>query len=875
MINSRSRAAQSAPRPTALHYGVAVVAVGLALLLSFLAQPLIEQNPFLIFFAATALSAWYGGLGPGLLATALGAVAACYFFLPPTFSFDLAGLGILRLAAFVAVSVLISALSEVRRRREHAAYTQREQLRVTLASIGDGVIATDTEGRVTFLNPVAAALTGWQQEAAVGQPVEAVFRIVNADTRATVESPIAKVLREGVVVGLANHTILLSRDGVERPIDDSGAPIRNSRGNLSGVVLVFRDVTERALAETARAELLAREQAARGEAERERERMAFLADSSRLLASSLDYATTLQQVANLAVPRLADWCVVDLPSEAGDIEMVAAAHVDPDKVRWAHELRKAYPVDPAAPVGPPHVIRTGEPQIFPDIPDSLLESVARTPEELRILRAVGYRSAMVVPLRARGVVLGALTLVIAESERRFTSSDLAFAQELADRAAVAIDNARLYQDVQEAHGIAEDALEQLGRLQLVTASLGAATTPEQVADVVAEEGLAAVDADAGAVFVLTDDGRAWEALSFRGYPAELAPRHVRSPVDVPGPLYDALHTRSLVAVETPEEMLGRWPHLAEAQAQSGDAASVAVPLLLGEQILGVLYVAFRAPCRFSEDDRSFMTSLGRQCAQALDRARLYAAEQAARSAAEAALSHRDVFLSVAAHELKTPLTALMGQAQLLQRRAARDGHLSERDQRTVSIIAAQTQRLDLLVQALLDISRLEHGRLTIERASLDLRDLVGRVVDEIQPTLERHALAYAADEAPLWIDGDALRLEQVLHNLVGNAVKYSPEGGTVSVRLERRGDRAVVTIADQGIGIPRDAIPHLFQRFFRAGNVDPRHISGMGIGLYVVREIVALHGGTVSVESADGRGSTFAVSLPALEAEAQVERGRE
>lgn len=154
-----------------------------------------------------------------------------------------------------------------RRRSEAAVRQERELLRVTLASIGDAVITTDAQGAVTFLNPMAVALTGWIEEHAVGLPVERVFRIVNETTRESVESPVARVLREGIVVGLANHTVLVARHGVERPIEDTGAPIRSPDGSLVGVVLVFRDVTEQRAAARHREELLVREQLARKAAE--------------------------------------------------------------------------------------------------------------------------------------------------------------------------------------------------------------------------------------------------------------------------------------------------------------------------------------------------------------------------------------------------------------------------------------------------------------------------------------------------------------------------------------------------------------------------------------------------------------------------------
>jgi PAS domain S-box-containing protein len=246
-----------------------------------------------------------------------------------------------------------------------------------------------------------------------------------------------------------------------------------------------------------------------------------------------------------------------------------------------------------------------------------------------------------------------------------------------------------------------------------------------------------------------------------------------------------------------------------------------------------------------------------------ERAELLEREHAARAAAEAAVRVRDTFVSTAAHELKTPLTVLQGNIQLLQRRQSRAALLPEHDQRLLRIIGEQAARLNRLIDVMLDISRLQTGQLTIMRAPLDISALVRRVADDIRPTLVQHTLSCDLPDTPLMVEGDELRLEQVLQNLLSNAVKYSPDGGSISVRAERQAERVCIAIADQGIGIPQANLPNLFKRFYRADNVDPQQISGMGIGLYVVRAIVELHGGQVGVVSAEAGGSTFTVCLPA------------
>lgn len=244
---------------------------------------------------------------------------------------------------------------------------------------------------------------------------------------------------------------------------------------------------------------------------------------------------------------------------------------------------------------------------------------------------------------------------------------------------------------------------------------------------------------------------------------------------------------------------------------------------------------------------------------------LVQAQTTARHTAEVAVKARDTFLSVASHELKTPLTALLGNAQLLRRRITGKDKLTPGEHRNVDAIVEGSQRLSKLVDELLDHTRLMEGRLQLEQLPLELGALVTHVAEEIKPTLIRHTLTVHEAPEALPIIGDPLRLEQVLLNLIGNGVKYSPAGGPIEVRLERAAPWAIVQVSDQGIGIPATALPLLFKQFYRAPNAVTKHIAGMGIGLYVVKAIVERHGGTISVESTEGQGSIFRVCLPLAE----------
>jgi PAS domain S-box-containing protein len=252
--------------PTGWRYLAALAVVALAALLRMALEPLWgNQIPFIFFYPAIMLAAWVGGLGPGLAATVVSATLADYLWIEPARSLRIeSATDALALATFVVNGSLISALNEAWRRGALRLLAAEERLRVTLGGIGDAVVTTDARGRVTALNAVAQQLVGWTEPEAAGRPLSEVFVIVNEVTRQAADNPVYKVLREGSVAGLANHTVLLARDGREIPIDDSAAPVRADDGTLLGVVLVFRDITarrqherERALADRRKDEFLA------------------------------------------------------------------------------------------------------------------------------------------------------------------------------------------------------------------------------------------------------------------------------------------------------------------------------------------------------------------------------------------------------------------------------------------------------------------------------------------------------------------------------------------------------------------------------------------------------------------------------------------
>lgn len=315
---------------------------------------------------------------------------------------------------------------------------------------------------------------------------------------------------------------------------------------------------------------------------------------------------------------------------------------------------------------------------------------------------------------------------------------------------------------------------------------------------------------------------------------------------------DAIRNLLSQMQQTEEDLLIQRTHAAQTTLT---AASVTV-------ILATLINLLLLLLAYSLTQRAFM----RREQAARERERHLEDERRARAEAENAVRLRDQFLSIASHELKTPLTAMRMHIELLERRLTCEGGLGERHTRGFSAVVRQLTRMQALIGAMLDVSRIERGQLDLDLAPTDIAALARTIAEEVQPTTDAHTIAISAPEAPLYINGDAMRLEQVLQNLVHNAIKYSPNGGAIHVEVTRDGAMARIRVRDEGMGIAPEALPRLFERFYRAPNATSEHISGMGIGLHLVREIVRLHGGEIAVSSVEGAGSTFTIRLPLLPA---------
>jgi PAS domain S-box-containing protein len=322
--------------------------------------------------------------------------------------------------------------------RESLARAQAEAAQQQLATLVDaspvGLALLDSDQRFIAINEALAEINGSSREHHLGKTVLEVF----GQSDPAVVEVIGQIYATGEPFISPSLPVNIPGRDDRRPgyYNVHYLPMVDSNQRVERLLAYVVDVTERVKLERAQQ---------------------YLAESSAVLASSLDYQTTLEKVAQLTVPELADWCTVHIVEENGEIDQIAVAHVDPAKLEWAAQLRDKYPLDTKAERGTALTLRTGQPDLVPEIPDELLVHAAQDPEHLEILRQVGFSSVMTVPLRTQDRIIGAISFISAESGRRYTPEDLQLAEELAQRASLAIENAQLYQAAQRDRNKAEAA----------------------------------------------------------------------------------------------------------------------------------------------------------------------------------------------------------------------------------------------------------------------------------------------------------------------------------------------------------------------------------------------------------------------------------
>jgi PAS domain S-box-containing protein len=510
----------------------------------------------------------------------------------------------------------------------------------------------------------------------------------------------------------------------------------------------------------------------------------FIVAAGAALAHSLDYRETLARVAELAVGDVADWCAVHVVETDGSISEVAVAHNDPTRITFTRELQERYPPHPDDPTGIAAVIRTGEAELVPSISDEMFESAAVDELHLDLLRQLDLRSYMCAPLRSRDRVLGAITLVSSAPGRRYDNEDLLLAEELARRATMAIENARLFRQAEER-----------GQAARVLATIG------------------------DGVFLLDRSGRIrlWNSAAERitgiaeadvlGHPAATA---------IPG--WDSIAARIPVAG-------AGEPTRPESVPLEIDGSEIWISLSAVGYEEGTVY-AFRD---LTEE-------------RALE-------------------SMRQDLVATVSHELRTPLAAIYGAALTLRRE---DVELQdELRTKLLEVVIEEASRLSDIVNDLLLASQLDSGKLRVNIEQCDPLEIAQLEIE----TARVHApagieLVLKSPQSLPAVAADAGQLRQVVSNLIDNAIKYSPDGGKVTVALEGRDHHVQFAITDAGLGIPASEQQRIFEKFYRLDPDMTRGIGGTGLGLYICRELVRRVNGRIWVESERGKGSTFFVEVP-------------
>lgn len=612
------------------------------------------------------------------------------------------------------------------------------------------------------------------------------------------------------------------------------------------------------------------------------ERLVQLTDHLQQLTGAVSKAMTSREVIEGALPEVlhavngAAGAIVLVTQDRDEYELAhAVGYEEPLLATWQRQSSSA--ADPIS-----DAIRKGDITLV-DSPTALGARSAVSSGEITSV----YRSTAVVPLVASREPVGACIISFHDARTLGTDARQCL-QTAARRIAEALARADQYDVAERARAEAEDlrrlANQELRERQKVeealrdsetryralaarthllyelSAAVSEAVTLDAVVKAVVHHGKIVVGASAGSVALLADGGAQFETLYSEAHARQPVETWHRFPAERGLCSTAAVETRQPVFVGSFAEWQQGYPRSASVAADSGVVSAATLPLMVEDAPVGILAFHFMAPVHFDDEYRALLVSVAQHCAQAVDRARLYETAQRARADAEAANRSKDDFLSTVSHELRTPLTAVLGWATML-----RNGSLDpSRTTRAVEAICSNATRQAELIDELLDVSRIAAGRAPLDLRPLDLRDTLRGTVETVLPLAEAKGIGVRLGVHPsVPVIADPRRLEQVFLNLLSNAVKFTPPGGWVTVDA-KVSDRLVdVRVTDNGIGIEPAFLPHVFERFRQAEGTTARTAGGLGLGLFIARQLVEAQGGSMRAESAGpGSGATFIVRLP-------------
>ncbi len=464
--------------------------------------------------------------------------------------------------------------------------------------------------------------------------------------------------------------------------------------------------------------------------------------------------------------------------------------------------------------------------------------------------------------RARGV-LGLLF----EAPRTLTADELDFMNAVIAQASQAMERARLFETAERERRRAERAAELARRIQQVTAALSVAVTPGQVAGTLVRQGSAAVGADGGILAVLAEEGDQLEIVYMTGVDGQKMEPYRRFPCVRGRPIADAVLQRRTVTIQSPDEARIHYPDKSGIVAAMDAKAMVVVPVLAGEQVIAVLALRFAEPRTVSIETRDFLATLGEVAGQALERARLYAAESSARAEAErarldaeAANAAKSDFLAVMSHELRTPLNAIAGYTELLEMGVR--GPVTAVQLEDLGRIQRSQRHLLGLINDVLNFARLDAGRVEYHMERVPVAELIVHAREIIEPQTDARDITFRATSSDgLAVYADREKVHQVLLNLLANAARFTPPGGSIEVTSESSGDAVRLHVRDTGPGIPEDQHERVFEPFVQLGRSRSSPGEGSGLGLAISRDLARGMQGDLTVTSTIGVGTCFTLEL--------------